>query len=64
MTINDSNNQETISLFNVQFSPYVAETITLSAASTALEIGTTTKISLTTVFNNPNSSRPLTSFEL
>ena len=64
LTINDSNNQETISLFNVQFSPYVAETITLSAASTALEIGTTTKVSLTTVFNNPNSSRPLTSFNL
>ena len=64
LTINDSNNQETISLFNVNFSPYIAETITLSAASTALEIGTTTKISLTTVFNNPNSSRPLTSFEL
>lgn len=64
LTINDSNNQETISLFNVNFSPYIAETITLSAASTALEIGTTTKISLTTVFNNPNSSRPLTSFTL
>ena len=64
LTINDSNNQETISLFNVNFSPYIAETITLSAASTALEIGTTTKISLTTVFNNPNSSRPLTSFNL
>ena len=64
LTINDSNNQETISLFNVQFSPYVAETITLSAASTALEIGTSTKVSLTTVFNNTNSSRPLTSFDL
>ena len=63
LTINDSNDQETISLFNVQFSPYVAETITLSAASTALEMGTT-KVSLTIVFNNPNSSRPLTSFDL
>ena len=29
-----------------------------------MEIGTTTKVSLTTVFNNPNSSRPLTSFNL
>lgn len=64
LTINDSNNQKTISLFNVQFSPYVAETITLSAASTALEIGTSTKISLTTIFNSPNSSRPLISFDL
>ena len=63
LTVSDSNNQETISLFNVNFSPYVAETITLSAASTALEMGTT-KVSLTIVFNNPNSSRPLTSFIL
>ena len=64
LTVSDSNNQETTSLFNVNFSQYIAETITLSAASTALEIGTTTKVSLTTVFNNPNSSRPLTSFNL
>ena len=63
LTVSDTNNQETISSFNVQFSPYVAETITLSALNTALEMGTT-KVSLKIVFNNPNSSRPLTSFIL
>ena len=64
LTVSDTNNQETTSLFNVNFSQYIAETITLSALNTALEIGTTTKVSLTTVFNSPNSSRPLTSFNL
>lgn len=65
LTVEDTANEINIATFDVNFAPYVANSVVLSTtANTQQEIKTTANIPLTITFNNSNSAHPLVTFNI
>lgn len=65
LTVMDTADEINIATFDVNFAPYVANSVVLSTtANTQQEIKTTANIPLTITFNNSNSAHPLITFNI